>query len=75
MKNRQIVNIVNFIRAVEPRVKIDLFEPVAEQVRLKPDGHLIRPDSDLGRRETTFPQCLSGRKREFCSITEERAAR
>ena len=31
---RQIVNIVNFIRAVEPRVEKDLVTPVREQIRL-----------------------------------------
>lgn len=34
MKNRQIVNIVNFIRGVEPRRPMDLYKPVAEQIRL-----------------------------------------
>ncbi|MGN1409822.1 MAG: hypothetical protein ACI4XJ_06560 [Eubacteriales bacterium] len=34
MQKRQIVNIVNFIRAVEPRVKMDLIEPVVEQIKL-----------------------------------------
>ncbi len=34
MHKRQIVNIVNFIRGVEPRVKMDLVEPVVEQIRL-----------------------------------------
>lgn len=34
MKNRQIVNIINFIRAVEPRVEVDLLEPVQEQIKL-----------------------------------------
>ncbi len=34
MKKRQIVNIVNFIRAVEPRCPIDLIEPVREQILL-----------------------------------------
>ena len=34
MKHRQIVNVINFIRGVEPRVKIDLKEPVREQIRL-----------------------------------------
>jgi len=31
---RQIVNIVNFIRAIEPRGPVDLIEPVREQIRL-----------------------------------------
>lgn len=31
---RQIVNIVNFIRAVEPRMPMDLIRPVREQIRL-----------------------------------------
>lgn len=31
---RQIVNIVNFIRAVEPRMPIDMLQPVREQIRL-----------------------------------------
>ena len=34
MQNRQIVNIVNFIRAVEPREPIDLITPVKEQIAL-----------------------------------------
>lgn len=34
MKNRQIVNIVNFIRACEPREQVDLVEPVREQIKL-----------------------------------------
>lgn len=36
MKNGNLVNIINFIRAVEPRPgrKIDLFEPVREQMAL-----------------------------------------
>ncbi len=29
-----VVNIINFIRAVEPREKVDLVEPVREQIRL-----------------------------------------
>ena len=31
---RQIVNIINFIRACEPRHEMDLLEPVAEQIKL-----------------------------------------
>ena len=34
MKKRQIVNIINFIRAVEPRLPMDLIEPVREQIAL-----------------------------------------
>lgn len=34
MKNRQIVNIINFIRGVEPREPVDLMEPVLEQINL-----------------------------------------
>ncbi len=34
MKNRQIVNIINFIRGVEPREPVDLMEPVLEQIKL-----------------------------------------
>ena len=34
MKKRQIVNIINFIRAVEPRMPMDLIEPVREQIAL-----------------------------------------
>lgn len=34
MKKRQIINIVNFIRAVEPRLPMDLIEPVREQIAL-----------------------------------------
>jgi hypothetical protein len=33
-KRPSIVNIVNYIRAVEPRVKVDLYEPVREQLAL-----------------------------------------
>ena len=31
---RQIINIVNFIRAVEPRSDVDLIKVVREQIRL-----------------------------------------
>ena len=34
MSNRQIVNIINFIRGVEPRMEMDLITPVKEQIRL-----------------------------------------
>ena len=34
MGKRQIVNIVNFIREVEPRTSVDLVEPVREQIAL-----------------------------------------
>ena len=34
MKKRQIINIINFIRAVEPRLPMDLIEPVREQIAL-----------------------------------------
>ena len=34
MEKRQIVNIVNFIRDVEPRGPVDLVEPVREQIAL-----------------------------------------
>ncbi|MBQ9806972.1 MAG: hypothetical protein IJW49_10775 [Clostridia bacterium] len=34
MKNRQIINIINFIRGVEPRREMDLCEPVREQIKL-----------------------------------------
>jgi len=34
MEKRQIVNIVNFIRGVEPRANIDLLKPVTEQAAL-----------------------------------------
>ena len=34
MNKRQIVNIVNFIRDVEPRGPVDLVEPVREQIAL-----------------------------------------
>lgn len=34
MKKRQIVNIINFIRGIEPRTDIDLVEPVREQISL-----------------------------------------
>lgn len=31
---KQIVNIINFVRAVEPRLEMDLVKPVKEQIRL-----------------------------------------
>jgi len=34
MNNSNIVNIVNFIRAVEPRCEVDLFEPIREQMAM-----------------------------------------
>ena len=34
MKNKQIINIINFIRGVEPREPVDLTEPVLEQIKL-----------------------------------------
>ena len=34
MSKRQIVNIINFIRGVEPRMDMDLITPVREQIRL-----------------------------------------
>ena len=40
MKNRQIVNIINFIRGCEPRLVIDLYEPVREQIALMKKHHL-----------------------------------
>ncbi len=40
MKKRQIVNIINFIRAVEPRLPMDLIEPVREQIALMKQHHL-----------------------------------
>ena len=33
-KASSIVNIINFIRSVEPRMEMDLFEPVREQMAL-----------------------------------------
>lgn len=35
-----LVNIINFIRAVEPRVPVDLFEPVRQQLRLMREHRL-----------------------------------
>ena len=40
MEKRQIVNIINFIRAVEPRVEKDLIEPVKEQIKLMKENNL-----------------------------------
>ena len=40
MSNRQIVNIINFIRAVEPRSPMDLMTPVKEQIRLMKEHSL-----------------------------------
>lgn len=34
MSKRQIVNIINFIRGIEPRMEMDLITPVKEQIRL-----------------------------------------
>jgi len=34
MSKRQIVNIINFIRGVEPRMEMDLITPVKEQIKL-----------------------------------------
>ena len=34
MKKRQIVNIVNFIRGIEPRAEMDLLQPICEQIAL-----------------------------------------
>jgi len=34
MSKRQIVNIINFIRDIEPRMEMDLLTPVLEQIRL-----------------------------------------
>lgn len=36
----RIVNIINFIRAVEPRVEMDLMEPVVNQIRLAKEHNL-----------------------------------
>lgn len=40
MKNRQIVNLVNFVRAVEPRTSIDLIGTVREEIALMKKHHL-----------------------------------
>ncbi|MBE6756999.1 MAG: hypothetical protein E7552_00405 [Ruminococcaceae bacterium] len=40
MKKRQIVNIVNFIRGVEPRMERDLLTPLKEQIRLMKEHRL-----------------------------------
>lgn len=34
MKGNNRVNIINFIRGVEPRLEIDLLDPVKEQIHL-----------------------------------------
>lgn len=39
-EKRQIVNIVNFIRDIEPRLPMDLMEPVKEQIRLMKELNL-----------------------------------
>lgn len=39
-KKRQIINIINFVRANEPRTVKDLFEPVREQINLLKKYHL-----------------------------------
>ena len=40
MEKRQILNIVNFIRAVEPRENVDLILPVKKQIELMQQYHL-----------------------------------
>lgn len=61
----RIVNIINFIRGVEPRLEMDLYEPVVQQIRLVhehklPATFLLQYDAltqprftDLLRRELT----------------------
>ena len=39
-ERRQIVNIINFIRDIEPRCPMDLMKPVQEQIRLMKEHHL-----------------------------------
>lgn len=39
-RKRQIVNIVNFVRAVEPRCEVDLVGTVRQQIRLLDEYHL-----------------------------------
>lgn len=40
MKKRQIVNIINFIRALEPRTPVDMVEPVREHIRMMKENNL-----------------------------------
>ena len=56
-----IVNIVNFIRGVEPRVQVDLVEPVAKQIELArkhrlPTTWLIQYDALLRPEITELPR-------------------
>lgn len=64
MQKRQIVNIVNFIRDVEPRGPVDLVEPVREQIALMkrhrlPGTFLLQYDALLDPVYTDMPSCGS----------------
>ena len=68
--NRRIVNIINFIRGCEPRVEVDLVEPVAEQIRLVnehglPATFLIQYDALCQER---FTRLLTEELDERCEI-------
>lgn len=55
----RIVNIINFIRGVEPRMEMDLYEPVVQQIRLArqhnlPTTFLVQYDAMLQERFVTL---------------------
>ena len=61
---KQIVNIINFIRGVEPRVHVDLMEPVKEQIMLLekynlPGTFLIQYDALIQSEYTTLLKGIS----------------
>lgn len=63
MEKRQIVNIVNFIRACEPREVVDLYEPVLEQIRVMRENglrgtFLVQYDTLLDNRFTDILKSL-----------------
>lgn len=67
---RQIINIVNFIRACEPRMEMDLFTPVIEQIRLMKEHKLngtflVQYDTMLDSRFTDILKELDPRQFEL----------
>ena len=70
MEKKQIVNIVNFIRACEPRAEVDLVEPVREQLNLLkkhrlPGTFLLQYDALLEPRFTDLLQSQTAGNVEF----------
>ncbi len=70
MQKRQIVNIVNFIRAVEPRMPVDLMKVVTEQIRLMKQHNLrgtflVQYDTLLLPEYTDLLQSLDPAQFEF----------